>query len=65
MLRPFLGELGHLALHHAGVDSVAARLELLLGHLRQEQLIPPIQTLPSGTVALRQAGLEDLQATRE
>ena len=65
MFRPFLGELGHLALHHAGVDAVATRLELLLSHLRQEQLIPPVQTLRSGVVALRQAGLKDLKATRE
>ena len=65
MFRTFLGELGHLAFDRARVDSVAARLEPLLDQLRQQQLIPLVQTLWSGAVALRQPRLQDLQATRE
>ena len=65
MFRTFLGELRHLAFDYAGVDSVAARLEALLGHFLQQQLIPSVQTLRSDAVALRQPRLQDLQATRK
>ena len=45
MFRAFFGELGHLALIHTGVDSIAARLDPLLDQLRQQQIIPLVQTL--------------------
>src|SRR5208337_4366811 len=52
MFRAFLGELGHLALDYTRVDSVAARLDPLLDQLRQQQVIPLVQTLWRGAVAL-------------
>src|SRR5271166_6839611 len=65
MFRAFFGELGHLALDYTRVDSIAARLDPLLDQLRQQQIIPLVQTLWCGAVALRQPRLQDLQATRE
>ena len=65
MFRAFLGELGHLALDYTRVDSIAARVDPLLDQLRQQQVIPLVQTLWCGAVALRQPRLQDLQATRE
>src|SRR4051812_20998687 len=43
VLRPLLGELGHLHLDHARVDPVAARLGALLTHLPQQPLIPAFE----------------------
>ena len=61
MFRAFLGELGHLALDYTRVDSIAARLDPLLDQLRQQQVIPLVQTLWCGAVALRQPRLQDFE----
>ena len=61
----FLGELRHLALDHARVDPIAARLGALLGHFLQQQTIPLLEFGRRGTLALWQPRLQDLETARE
>src|SRR5438552_4035123 len=60
MFRAFFTPVAHLPLDHAGIDSVAAIREDFLRDLRQQVLIPALQSLATlGT--LRQATAQYLQ----